>query len=281
VGKEMANVAARLQRQIQQIEQVEILGKINGAVGNYNAHISAYPNVDWQEHARTFVTSLGLTWNPYTTQIEPHDYIAELFDAFARFNTILIDFNRDIWGYISLGYFKQKTIAGEVGSSTMPHKVNPIDFENSEGNLGLANAVLHHLASKLPISRWQRDLTDSTVLRNMGVGFGYGLIAYSSALKGIGKLQTNHAALAADLDDAWEVLAEPIQTVMRRYGIEEPYEKLKALTRGQAITRELIQQFVVSLELPPEAKQTLLDLTPSTYTGNAQVQALKIKDLVG
>jgi len=280
VGKEMANVAARLQRQVRQIESVEILGKINGAVGNYNAHISAYPEVDWQAHAETFVNSLGLVWNPYTTQIEPHDYIAELFDAFARFNTILIDFNRDIWGYISLGYFKQKTIAGEVGSSTMPHKVNPIDFENSEGNLGLANAVLHHLASKLPISRWQRDLTDSTVLRNMGVGFGYGLIAYASVLKGIGKLQTNHLVLAADLDNAWEVLAEPIQTVMRRYGIAEPYEKLKALTRGQAMTQELIRQFVLSLELPEDAKQSLLKLTPATYTGNAETQALNIKDLI-
>lgn len=280
VGKEMANVAARLQRQIQQIEKVEILGKINGAVGNYNAHLSAYPKVDWQAHAQRFVTSLGLTWNPYTTQIEPHDYIAELFDAFARFHTILIDFNRDIWGYISLGYFKQRTVAGEVGSSTMPHKVNPIDFENSEGNLGLANAVLNHLASKLPISRWQRDLTDSTVLRNMGVGFGYGLIAYSAVLKGISKLQTNHQVLAADLDDAWEVLAEPIQTVMRRYGIPEPYEKLKALTRGQAITRELIRDFVATLDLPAEAKQQLLELTPATYTGNAKEQALNISSLI-
>ena len=273
VGKEMANVAARLQRQLTQIEKVDILGKINGAVGNYNAHISAYPDIDWQGQAEHFVTSLGLRWNPYTTQIEPHDYIAELFDAFARFHTILIDFNRDIWGYISLGYFKQRTIAGEVGSSTMPHKVNPIDFENSEGNLGLANAVLHHLANKLPVSRWQRDLTDSTVLRNMGVGFGYGLIAYSAVLKGINKLQINHQALEADLNDAWEVLAEPIQTVMRRYGIPEPYEKLKALTRGQAITKELIQQFVATLELPEAAKQQLLDLTPSTYTGNAVQQA--------
>jgi adenylosuccinate lyase len=280
VGKEMANVAARLQRQIGQIEKVTILGKINGAVGNYNAHLSAYPDVDWQAHAERFVTSLGLTWNPYTTQIEPHDYIAELFDAFARFNTILIDFNRDVWGYISLGYFKQKTIAGEVGSSTMPHKVNPIDFENSEGNLGLANAVLHHLASKLPISRWQRDLTDSTVLRNMGVGFGYGLIAYGAVLKGIGKLQTNHQALEADLNDSWEVLAEPIQTVMRRYGIAEPYEKLKALTRGQTITKELIQQFVATLELPESAKQQLLELTPATYTGNAVQQALNINQFI-
>ena len=280
VGKEMANVAARLQRQISQIEKVTVLGKINGAVGNYNAHLSAYPDVDWQAHAERFVTSLGLTWNPYTTQIEPHDYIAELFDAFARFNTILIDFNRDVWGYISLGYFKQKTIAGEVGSSTMPHKVNPIDFENSEGNLGLANAVLHHLASKLPISRWQRDLTDSTVLRNMGVGFGYGLIAYGAVLKGIGKLQTNHQALEADLNDAWEVLAEPIQTVMRRYGIAEPYEKLKALTRGQTITKELIQEFVASLDMPESAKQQLLELTPATYTGNAVQQALNINQFI-
>ena len=280
VGKEMANVAARLQRQLLQIQNVEILGKINGAVGNYNAHLSAYPEVDWQAHAQNFVKRLGLGWNPYTTQIEPHDYIAELFDAFARFNTILIDFNRDIWGYISLGYFKQKTVAGEVGSSTMPHKVNPIDFENSEGNLGLANAVLHHLASKLPISRWQRDLTDSTVLRNMGVGFGYGLIAYAAVLKGISKLQTNHAVLAEDLDNAWEVLAEPIQTVMRRYGIPEPYEKLKALTRGQAITKELIQQFVHTLEIPPEAKRHLLELTPASYTGNAREQALNIRKLI-
>lgn len=280
VGKEMANVAARLQRQIQQIEKVEILGKINGAVGNYNAHISAYPNIDWQDHASRFVTLLGLTWNPYTTQIEPHDYIAELFDAFARFHTILIDFNRDVWGYISLGYFKQKTIAGEVGSSTMPHKVNPIDFENSEGNLGLANAMLHHLASKLPISRWQRDLTDSTVLRNMGVGFGYGLIAYGAALKGISKLQTNHGTLSSDLDNAWEVLAEPIQTVMRRYGIPEPYEKLKALTRGQAITKELIRDFVLSLDLPSEARQQLLELTPASYTGNAAEQALSIRRII-
>ena len=277
VGKEMANVVARLRRQVDQIKNVPILGKINGAVGNYNAHLSAYPEVDWEQHAQAFVTRLGLVWNPFTTQIEPHDYIAELFDAFARFNTILIDFNRDVWGYISLGYFKQRTVAGEVGSSTMPHKVNPIDFENSEGNLGLANAVLHHLATKLPVSRWQRDLTDSTVLRNMGVGFGYGLIAYASVLKGIGKLQTNHQALEEDLDNAWEVLAEPIQTVMRRYGIPEPYEKLKALTRGQTITRQLIQDFVHTLDLPTSAKQYLLDLTPATYTGNARAQAMKVQ----
>lgn len=276
VGKEMANVAARLRRQINAVKAVELLGKINGAVGNYNAHLSAYPQIDWQANAQQFVESLGLTWNPYTTQIEPHDYIAELFDAIARFNTILIDFDRDIWGYISLGYFKQKTIAGEVGSSTMPHKVNPIDFENSEGNLGIANAVFTHLAQKLPISRWQRDLTDSTVLRNMGVGFGYSMIAYASTLKGMGKLEINRARLAEDLDSAWEVLAEPIQTVMRRYNVEEPYEKLKALTRGQAITKELMTQFVETLDIPEEAKQLLRELTPATYIGNAIDQAKAI-----
>lgn len=276
VGKEMANVAARLRRQIKAVKEVELLGKINGAVGNYNAHFSAYPAIDWQSNAREFVGSLGLTWNPYTTQIEPHDYIAELFDAIARFNTILIDFDRDIWGYISLGYFKQKTIAGEVGSSTMPHKVNPIDFENSEGNLGIANAIFTHLAQKLPISRWQRDLTDSTVLRNMGVGFGYSMIAYASTLKGMSKLEINRARLAEDLDNAWEVLAEPIQTVMRRYNVEEPYEKLKALTRGQAITKELMTQFVETLDIPEEAKQILRDLTPANYIGNAVDQAKAI-----
>lgn len=276
VGKEMANVAARLRRQIKAVKEVELLGKINGAVGNYNAHISAYPAIDWQANAKQFVESLGLTWNPYTTQIEPHDYIAELFDAIARFNTILIDFDRDIWGYISLGYFKQKTIAGEVGSSTMPHKVNPIDFENSEGNLGIANAIFTHLAQKLPISRWQRDLTDSTVLRNMGVGFGYSMIAYASTLKGMSKLEINRARLAEDLDNAWEVLAEPIQTVMRRYNVEEPYEKLKALTRGQAITKELMTQFVETLDIPEEAKQILRDLTPANYIGNAIDQAKAI-----
>lgn len=278
VGKEMANVAARLARQIKQIKAVELLGKINGAVGNYNAHLSAYPDVDWEANAKTFVESLGLSWNPYTTQIEPHDYIAELFDAFARFNTILIDFNRDVWGYISLGFFKQKTIAGEVGSSTMPHKVNPIDFENSEGNLGIANAIFNHLAAKLPISRWQRDLTDSTVLRNMGVGFGYSFIAYASNLKGIGKLEINETSLANDLNNAWEVLAEPIQTVMRRYGIEKPYEKLKELTRGQSINQEVIQGFVQTLEIPEQAKQELMALTPATYIGNAVAQANAIKD---
>jgi len=276
VGKEIANVAARLRRQLAQIQQVELLGKINGAVGNYNAHLSAYPQVDWQANAQAFVESLGLTWNPYTTQIEPHDYIAELFDAIARFNTILIDFDRDVWGYISLGYFKQKTIAGEVGSSTMPHKVNPIDFENSEGNLGIGNAVFNHLAAKLPVSRWQRDLTDSTVLRNMGVGFGYSAIAYASTLKGMGKLQINRERLAEDLDNSWEVLAEPIQTIMRRYNVEEPYEKLKALTRGQAITKAVILNFVETLDVPEEAKQAMRELTPANYIGNATEQASNI-----
>ncbi|UTW13214.1 adenylosuccinate lyase [Marinobacterium rhizophilum] len=273
LGKEMANVAHRLQRQLKQLDQMEFLGKINGAVGNYNAHISAYPNVDWQAYAESFVTSLGLDWNPYTTQIEPHDYIAELFDAICRFNTILIDFDRDVWGYISLGYFKQRTIAGEVGSSTMPHKVNPIDFENSEGNLGIANAIMQHLAAKLPVSRWQRDLTDSTVLRNLGVGFGHSLIAYQSALKGISKLELNAARLDADLENAWEVLAEPIQTVMRRYGIEEPYEKLKALTRGHTMNRETIQNFIDTLDMPDDAKASLKALTPQNYIGNAVAQA--------
>ena len=279
LGKELANVVARLRRQLDQVDQVKPLGKMNGAVGNYNAHLATYPEVDWQANASEFVGSLGLAWNPYTTQIEPHDYIAELFDALARFNTILIDFNRDVWGYISLGYFKQKTIAGEVGSSTMPHKVNPIDFENSEGNLGLANAVLAHMAQKLPVSRWQRDLTDSTVLRNMGVAFGYCLLAYESALKGIGKLEVNSPRIAADLDASWEVLAEPIQTVMRRYGIAEPYEKLKALTRGQAITRETLSAFVSGLDMPEEARQALLALTPANYIGNAADQAKAIGDL--
>ncbi|MCX2794993.1 adenylosuccinate lyase [Microbulbifer thermotolerans] len=276
VGKELANVVARLRRQIKQVQSVELLGKINGAVGNYNAHLSAYPDVDWEKNAEAFVTSLGLTWNPYTTQIEPHDYIAELFDAIARFNTILIDFDRDIWGYISLGYFKQKVIAGEVGSSTMPHKVNPIDFENSEGNLGLANAVFQHLSAKLPISRWQRDLTDSTVLRNMGVGIGYTVIAYAATLKGLGKLEINRERLSEDLDNAWEVLAEPIQTVMRRYDIEEPYEKLKALTRGQGITQDTLKAFINKLEIPEDAKQSLLALTPASYIGNAADQAKRI-----
>ena len=274
LGKEMANVAYRLRRQIQQIKAISPLGKVNGAVGNYNAHLSAYPEVNWQEHAEQFVTALGLTFNPYTTQIEPHDYIAELYDAICRFNTILIDFDRDVWGYISLGYFKQKTIAGEVGSSTMPHKVNPIDFENSEGNLGIANAVMQHLAAKLPVSRWQRDLTDSTVLRNLGAGLGYSLIAYASSLKGISKLQVNAETLNADLDNAWEVLAEPIQTVMRRYGIEQPYEKLKALTRGQdGITKATLATFIEGLELPAAVKEELKAMTPATYIGNAVDQA--------
>jgi adenylosuccinate lyase len=277
MGKEIANVVVRLRRQVQLLQKQEFLGKINGAVGNYNAHLSAYPGVDWQANAESFVNSLGLDWNPYTTQIEPHDYMAELFDAIARFNTILIDFDRDVWSYISLGYFKQKTVAGEVGSSTMPHKVNPIDFENSEGNLGLANAVLQHLSAKLPISRWQRDLTDSTVLRNMGVGAAYSLIAYQASLKGIGKLQLNEDRLAQDLEASWEVLAEPIQTVMRRYGIEQPYEKLKELTRGEDMSKEVIQAFVTKLELPEEAKRELLELTPANYIGNAVSQAQAIE----
>ncbi|WP_110656411.1 adenylosuccinate lyase [Salinicola halimionae] len=273
LGKEMANVAYRLQRQLTQIESVELLGKINGAVGNYNAHLATYPEIDWAENAEIFVESLGLTFNPYTTQIEPHDYVAELFDAISRFNTILIDFDRDVWGYISLGYFKQRTVAGEIGSSTMPHKVNPIDFENSEGNLGLANALLDHLARKLPISRWQRDLTDSTVLRNLGVGLAYGLIAYEAALKGIGKLEANPQRLDDDLDQNWEVLAEPIQTVMRRYGIEKPYEKLKELTRGKRIDQAGFAAFIDTLALPDEVKIELKTLTPATYIGNAVDQA--------
>ena len=276
LGKEMANVAYRLQRQIKQLDQIEFLGKINGAVGNYNAHLSAYSQIDWEANAKSFIEGLGLSMNPYTTQIEPHDYIAELFDVVCRFNTIVVDIDRDVWGYISMGYFKQKTIAGEVGSSTMPHKVNPIDFENSEGNLGIANAIMQHLAMKLPVSRWQRDLTDSTVLRNMGVGFGYCLIAYQASLKGISKLELNAARINDDLDHAWEVLAEPIQTVMRRYAIEEPYEKLKALTRGKAMTKETILEFVDTLELPDAAKAELKALTPATYIGNAVDQAKRI-----
>ena len=270
LGKEMANVYSRLQRQIAQIEATPVLGKINGAVGNYNAHLSAYPDVDWHKFSQDFVTQLGLTWNPYTTQIEPHDYIAELFDSIARFNTILIDFDRDVWGYIAMGHFKQKTIAGEIGSSTMPHKVNPIDFENSEGNLGIANAIMDHLSRKLPISRWQRDLTDSTVLRNLGVGMAHALIAYQSTLKGIGKLEVNQASLAAELNSNWEVLAEPIQTVMRRYGIEKPYEKLKELTRGKRINADDISVFIDGLELPEEAKQSLKQMTPASYIGRAE-----------
>ncbi len=273
MGKEMANVSYRLRRQLAQIEKVEILGKINGAVGNYNAHLSAYPDADWPGLAREFVESLGLAWNPYTTQIEPHDYIAELFDAISRLNTILIDFSRDVWSYISIGYFKQKTVAGEVGSSTMPHKVNPIDFENAEGNLGIANAVFTHLAQKLPISRWQRDLTDSTVLRNLGTGLGHVLIALESLKRGIDKLEVDAGAIAADLDNNWEVLAEPIQTVMRRYGIEKPYEKLKALTRGQKIDADAVRTFIDGLDLPESAKQELRALTPAAYIGNARRQA--------
>jgi len=256
--------------------QVEILGKINGAVGNYNAHYCAYPEIDWPAFARAFIESIGLSMNPYTIQIEPHDYLAELFDAMGRFNTILIDLCRDLWGYISLGYFKQRTVAGEIGSSTMPHKVNPIDFENAEGNLGIANALYGHLAAKLPISRWQRDLTDSTVLRTLGVGFGHSLIAYQSLMRGLNKLEINVTKLDDDLDSAWEVLAEPIQTVMRRYGIANPYEKLKAITRGKTITRGDIHDFIKTLDLPAAVIARLLELTPQNYTGNAEQQAREI-----
>ena len=269
MGKEMANVFMRLQRQLDQLQAVPFLGKINGAVGNYNAHLAAYPNVDWHTISQQFVSSLGLTWNAYTTQIEPHDYIAELFDAVARFNTIVIDFNRDVWGYIALNHFKQRTVAGEVGSSTMPHKVNPIDFENSEGNLGLANAIMAHLAQKLPVSRWQRDLTDSTVLRNLGVGFAYALIAYQATLKGISKLEVNAENLLRELDQNWELLAEPIQTVMRRYGIEKPYEKLKELTRGKRVNQAAMATFIDGLDMPEVAKTELKALTPATYIGRA------------
>ena len=276
MGKELANVVYRLKRQEKQLKNNEILGKINGAVGNFNAHLSAYPDVDWESFAKKFVESLGLTYNPMTIQIEPHDYMAELYDALARINTILIDINRDIWGYISVGYFKQKLKAGEIGSSTMPHKVNPIDFENSEGNLGLANAILCHLAEKLPISRWQRDLTDSTVLRNMGVAFGYTLLGYDSCLRGLNKLEVNPQRLAEDLNNSWEVLAEPIQTVMRRYGIENPYEQLKELTRGKdGINQTSLQTFIQTLAIPAEAKQYLLNLTPATYIGKANELAKK------
>ncbi len=269
MGKELANVVYRLKRQEKQLINNEILGKINGAVGNFNAHLSAYPNIDWEGFAKKFVESLGLTYNPMTIQIEPHDYMAELYDNLARINTILIDLNRDIWGYISVGYFKQKLKPGEVGSSTMPHKVNPIDFENSEGNLGLANAILRHLAEKLPISRWQRDLTDSTVLRNMGVAFGYTLLGYDSCLRGLNKLEINPAKLAEDLDRSWEVLAEPIQTVMRRYGYENPYDTLKEYTRGKTISKESLQTLISELNIPAEAKQYLIELTPATYIGKA------------
>ena len=277
VGKELGVFVARLRRQVEQLAAVPLLAKINGAVGNYNAHLAAYPEVDWETLAREFVERLGLAWNPWTTQIEPHDYIAELFDALVRTNGILIDLSRDIWGYISLGYFKQKTRQGEVGSSTMPHKVNPIDFENAEGNLGLANALLTHMAQKLPISRWQRDLTDSTVLRNMGVGGAYSVIAYESLLKGLDKLELAPDRLAADLDGAWEVLAEPVQTVMRRYGISEPYEKLKELTRGQGLSESRYLEFVAGLEIPQAAREALLALRPSTYTGNASLQVARLR----
>jgi len=274
LGKEMRNVVARLERQLVHIEAVSILGKINGATGNYNAHVVAYPEVDWQSFSQNFVESLGLVWNPLTTQIEPHDYMAELFHAVARFNTILLDFDRDIWSYISIGYFKQRVVAGEVGSSTMPHKVNPIDFENSEGNLGLANAVFDHLAMKLPVSRWQRDLTDSTVLRNIGVGFGYTMLACAATLKGISKLAVNESALAADLEANWAVLGEAIQTVMRRYDIPEPYEKLKALTRGKdGIDQSTLESFIESLELPAATKAELKKMTPGAYIGLAETLA--------
>jgi adenylosuccinate lyase len=276
VGKEFANVVHRLRRQIAQIESNEILGKFNGAVGNYNAHLTAYPDIDWQANAKEFVEGLGLSWNPYTTQIEPHDYVAELLAALCRFNTVLIDFDRDIWAYISLGYFKQRTVAGEVGSSTMPHKVNPIDFENSEGNLGLANAIMSHLCEKLPISRWQRDLTDSTVLRNIGTGLAHSLIAYRATMKGVGKLELNAKTIDDDIDSCWEILAEPIQTVMRRYRIEKPYEMLKELTRGKQINQQSVQDFVQTLTIPEAAKQELLQLTPRKYLGNAAEQARAI-----
>ncbi len=277
LGKEIANVVARLKRAEQRIAAVEILGKMNGAVGNYNAHLSAYPDFDWETFSKNVIEQrLGLTFNPYTIQIEPHDYMAEMFDAIARANTILLDLNRDIWGYISLGYFKQRTKAGEIGSSTMPHKVNPIDFENSEGNLGLANAVLKHLSEKLPVSRWQRDLTDSTVLRNIGVAFGYAVLAYDSCLRGLNKLEVNPVRLEEDLNATWEVLAEPVQTVMRRYGIENPYEQLKELTRGKGISREALQEFVSGLAIPQQAKDQLLAMTPANYIGRAAQLAHKI-----
>ncbi len=276
LGKEMANVCYRLRRQREQVAAIEILGKINGAVGNYNAHLVAYPEIDWPAFAKGFVTALGLEWNPYTTQIEPHDYMAELFDAIARFNVILIDFARDVWGYISLGYFKQRTVAGEVGSSTMPHKVNPIDFENAEGNFGIANAVFDHLAAKLPVSRWQRDLSDSTVLRNLGVGVAHSTIGYASLLRGMAKLDANPDRLQQDLNATWEVLAEAIQTVMRRYGVEQPYEKLKALTRGKGISGESLKDFIDALDIPDRAKQELSSLTPATYIGNAVEQTESI-----
>jgi adenylosuccinate lyase len=276
VGKELANVVYRLRKQRDQVANTQIYGKANGAVGNYNAHISAYPEIDWPAFSQQFIESIGLQINPFTIQIEPHDYMAEMFDAISRFNTILIDLSRDIWAYISNAYFKQKTIAGEIGSSTMPHKVNPIDFENAEGNLGIANALFNHLSQKLPISRWQRDLTDSTVLRNLGVGFAHSLIAYQSLLKGLNKLEINADIIEADLNSSWEVLAEPIQTVMRRYGIENPYEKLKELTRGKAITQQAFQEFINTLDMPEDARNNLLELTPLNYIGNAIEQTKKL-----
>ncbi len=276
LGKEIANVVHRLVRQRGQLAAVPMLGKINGAVGNFNAHLAAYPEIDWPALAERFVTDLGLDWNPYTIQIEPHDYIAELCDALARFNTVLLDFDRDVWGYISIGYFRQRTVAGEVGSSTMPHKVNPIDFENSEGNLGIANALLGHFAAKLPVSRWQRDLTDSTVLRSVGVALAHSAIAYNATLRGLGKLEAAPERLAADLDACWEVLAEPVQTVMRRYGIEKPYEKLKELTRGRGIDREALREFIDGLDIPAEARDALRALEPGNYTGNAATRAREI-----
>jgi len=276
MGKEFANVVYRLQKQRDIAADVKILGKANGAVGNYNAHLSAYPNLDWAGFSQHFIESLGISFNPYTIQIEPHDYMAELFDAISRFNTVLIDFSRDVWGYISVGYFKQKTVAGEIGSSTMPHKVNPIDFENAEGNLGIANALFGHLAMKLPISRWQRDLTDSTVLRTLGVGFAHSTIAYSSMMRGLNKLEINPSVLEAELDNNWEVLAEPIQTVMRRYGIEKPYEKLKELTRGKKVNQQIMREFVENLDMPQEGKDLLINMTPMNYIGNAIEQAKNI-----
>jgi adenylosuccinate lyase len=276
VGKELANVVYRLRKQRDQVAEIQIVGKANGAVGNYNAHICAYPEIDWPAFSQQFIESIGLQINPFTIQIEPHDYMAEMFDAISRFNTILIDLSRDIWAYISNAYFKQKTIAGEIGSSTMPHKVNPIDFENAEGNLGIANALLNHLSLKLPISRWQRDLTDSTVLRNLGVGFAHSLIAYQSLIKGLNKLEINAEVIEADLNSSWEVLAEPIQTVMRRYGIENPYEKLKELTRGKTITQQAFQEFIQTLDIPEKARDQLLTLTPHNYIGNAVEQTRKL-----
>ena len=278
LGKEFANVVARLRRQVKQLGAVQIMGKINGAVGNLNAHQVTYPDLDWLAMSEQFVSSLGIIWNPYTTQIEPHDYMAEMFQAMSRFNTILIDFNRDIWSYISIGYFKQRKIEGETGSSTMPHKVNPIDFENSEGNLGIANAIFGHLSEKLPISRWQRDLTDSTVLRNMGTGLAYSLLSYKSTLKGLGKLEINPSALAEDLNRSWEILAEPIQTIMRRHGVEEPYEKLKELTRGQSLKQESIEQMLETLDIPESARTLIRELTPMNYTGLASELVEKLLD---